>query len=135
MPREAPRRQRLQVAVYVDTLDSRTAKRNEKRSHGCLRFCLLRGFRMEHVRVMCMTETPPELTHFRDPVHGLIVFRDDPVDQLAWRLLNTSEFQRLRRIKQLGEVAPVSWTPERWNFRSPRWQGSGHRMRRSSAGR
>jgi len=39
----------------------------------------------------------------RDPVHGLIVFRDnDELDQLAWRLLNTSEFQRLRRIKQLG---------------------------------
>jgi formylglycine-generating enzyme required for sulfatase activity len=33
------------------------------------------------------------------------------------------------------EVDPVLWTPERWNFRSPRWQGSGHRMRRSSAGR
>ena len=39
----------------------------------------------------------------RDPVHGLIVFRQgEPVDELAWRLINTSEFQRLRRIKQLG---------------------------------
>ncbi len=39
----------------------------------------------------------------RDPVHGLIVFRgDEPLDQLAWRLLDTQEFQRLRRIKQLG---------------------------------
>ena len=39
----------------------------------------------------------------RDPVHGLIVFRDsDPVDQLAWKLLDTPEFQRLRRTKQLG---------------------------------
>jgi HD superfamily phosphohydrolase len=39
----------------------------------------------------------------RDPVHGLIVFKpDDPVDQLAWALLNTGEFQRLRRVKQLG---------------------------------
>ena len=39
----------------------------------------------------------------RDPVHGLIVFKpDDQVDQLAWSLLNTPEFQRLRRIKQLG---------------------------------
>ena len=35
----------------------------------------------------------------------------------------------------LIEVDPVSWTPERWNFRSSRWQGSGHRIRRSSAGR
>ena len=34
----------------------------------------------------------------RDPVHGLIVFRDDqPVDQLAWTLIGTPEFQRLRR--------------------------------------
>ena len=39
----------------------------------------------------------------RDPVHGLIVFqRDQPVDQLAWALIATSEFQRLRRIRQLG---------------------------------
>lgn len=39
----------------------------------------------------------------RDPVHGLIVFREGvPVDELAWRLLDAAEFQRLRRIKQLG---------------------------------
>jgi hypothetical protein len=47
----------------------------------------------------------PELRtqRLRDPVHGLIVFRkDDPLDQLAWALLDTPEFQRLRRIKQLG---------------------------------
>lgn len=39
----------------------------------------------------------------RDPVHGLIVFRkDESLDQLAWRLLDTPELQRLRRIRQLG---------------------------------
>lgn len=39
----------------------------------------------------------------RDPVHGLITFnKTEPVDQLAWALLDTKEFQRLRRIKQLG---------------------------------
>jgi HD superfamily phosphohydrolase len=39
----------------------------------------------------------------RDPVHGLIVFHEDnPIDQLAWHLIDTHEFQRLRRIKQLG---------------------------------
>lgn len=43
----------------------------------------------------------------RDPVHGLIVFggRDDhgnETDRIAWRLLDTKELQRLRRIRQLG---------------------------------
>jgi hypothetical protein len=39
----------------------------------------------------------------RDPIHGLIVFNDDGlVDESVWKLLNTPEVQRLRRIKQLG---------------------------------
>jgi uncharacterized protein len=47
--------------------------------------------------------TSARTQRLRDPVHGLIVFRDDdPLDQLAWRLIDTAEFQRLRRIKQLG---------------------------------
>jgi uncharacterized protein len=39
----------------------------------------------------------------RDPIHDLITFdaKDDD-DQLVWRLINTREFQRLRRIRQLG---------------------------------
>ncbi len=39
----------------------------------------------------------------RDPIHGLITFDEDSrADMLAWRLIQTTEFQRLRRIKQLG---------------------------------
>ena len=44
----------------------------------------------------------------RDPVHGLITFggtadsHRNGTDQVAWHLLNTREFQRLRRIRQLG---------------------------------
>ena len=39
----------------------------------------------------------------RDPLHDLIVFQKaNPVDQVAWALINQPEFQRLRRIRQLG---------------------------------
>ncbi|MGF1611508.1 MAG: hypothetical protein ACFCUQ_19050 [Kiloniellales bacterium] len=45
----------------------------------------------------------PKTQRVRDPIHGLIVFRgDNETDQLAWRLVNTWEFQRLRRVRQLG---------------------------------
>lgn len=39
----------------------------------------------------------------RDPVHDVIAFRTDrPVDRLLFNLVNAAEFQRLRRIRQLG---------------------------------
>ena len=38
----------------------------------------------------------------RDPVHDLVRFDDNPMDQLLLTLINTKEFQRLRRIQQLG---------------------------------
>jgi HD superfamily phosphohydrolase len=39
----------------------------------------------------------------RDPVHDVIAFRlERPVDALLFSLLNAAEFQRLRRIRQLG---------------------------------
>src|SRR3954463_1009180 len=38
----------------------------------------------------------------RDPVHDLIPFDTSTFEQMAWKLLELPEFQRLRRIKQLG---------------------------------
>ena len=35
---------------------------------------------------------------FKDPVHGYVHVRD----KIIWDLIGTKEFQRLRRIKQLG---------------------------------
>jgi uncharacterized protein len=47
----------------------------------------------------------PELSQriYRDPVHNIIPLRDDSAEgRLMIRLIDTAEFQRLRRIKQLG---------------------------------
>ena len=44
----------------------------------------------------------------QDPVHGIIDFHPQSrVDRTAWRLLQTADFQRLRRIKQLGAAEYV----------------------------
>jgi uncharacterized protein len=44
----------------------------------------------------------PKSQRIRDPIHDLIEFGDDDFEQMVWKLLETSEFQRLRRIRQLG---------------------------------
>ena len=38
----------------------------------------------------------------RDPIHDLIPFDTSKFEQMAWKLIELPEFQRLRRIKQLG---------------------------------
>lgn len=38
----------------------------------------------------------------RDPVHDLILFAGEGLESLVWSLINTREFQRLRRVRQLG---------------------------------
>lgn len=54
----------------------------------------------------CSTNVPVthELTRrVRDPLHGLIRFDGiNPIDCIAWQLIDAIGFQRLRRIKQLG---------------------------------
>jgi hypothetical protein len=51
-----------------------------------------------------MTQSPkpigPAGKVIRDPVHGLI--RIEPEDEVLLRLIDTPEFQRLRRVRQLG---------------------------------
>ncbi len=47
-----------------------------------------------------MSENWPKV--IRDPVHNIIPFENTPADRLLLDLINTREFQRLRRIKQLG---------------------------------
>ncbi len=48
----------------------------------------------------------------RDPIHGYIHIRSP----LIWQLLDTPEFQRLRRIRQLGGVFQVYHTAEHSRF-------------------
>jgi len=49
---------------------------------------------------------------FKDPIHGFVRV----TDQLIWKLIQTSEFQRLRRIKQLGGTHIVYPTAEHSRF-------------------
>jgi len=49
---------------------------------------------------------------FKDPIHGYIRVRDE----LIWALIQTPEFQRLRRIKQLGGTQVVYPTAEHSRF-------------------
>lgn len=49
---------------------------------------------------------------FRDPIHGYINIHD----QVVWDCINTKEFQRLRRIKQLGASHQVYQTAEHSRF-------------------
>ncbi|MFZ4762022.1 MAG: HD domain-containing protein [Alphaproteobacteria bacterium] len=44
-----------------------------------------------------------KIERIQDPIHGLIKFSSHiPSDYLAWQLIATPEFQRLRRIRQMG---------------------------------
>src|SRR5260370_8146531 len=54
---------------------------------------------------------------YRDPVHNIIPLRDDSVEgRLMIRLIDTPEFQRLRRIKQLGLGLYTYQGPEHSRF-------------------
>ena len=45
----------------------------------------------------------PKRQRVRDPVHNLVEFDEgDPFERMLWRIISTPEFQRLRRVKQLG---------------------------------
>ncbi len=53
------------------------------------------------IRLAGLTNLPQRI--YRDPVHNIIPLRDDTAEgRLMIRLIDTPEFQRLRRIKQLG---------------------------------
>ena len=49
---------------------------------------------------------------FKDPIHKYVHVKD----QLIWDLIKTKEFQRLRRIKQLGTLYLAFHTAEHSRF-------------------
>lgn len=74
---------------------------------------------------------PRKTQRVRDPVHDLVVFEgDSPFDQLIWDLLNAPEFQRLRRIRQLGfsEFVFPSATHTRFSHSVGVFHGARHLM-------
>ncbi|MEM7649290.1 MAG: HD domain-containing protein, partial [Cyanobacteria bacterium P01_A01_bin.70] len=49
---------------------------------------------------------PKRSRTYHDPLHGAIALdRQDPVEQLLIRLIDTPAFQRLRRVRQLGAAS------------------------------
>ena len=59
-----------------------------------------------------MFKKTKETKVLRDPIHGYI----HVYDQVIWDCINTSEFQRLRRIHQLGGVYQIYHTAEHSRF-------------------
>ena len=49
---------------------------------------------------------------FRDPIHGYVRVQD----KIIWDCIQTREFQRLRRVKQLGSTSMVYHTSEHSRF-------------------
>jgi HD superfamily phosphohydrolase len=45
---------------------------------------------------------PTRPQRIRDPIHNLIEFENRDFEQMCWGIIQTPQFQRLRRIKQLG---------------------------------
>jgi len=45
---------------------------------------------------------PTRPQRIRDPIHNLIEFENRDFEQMCWRIIQTRQFQRLRRVKQLG---------------------------------
>lgn len=49
-----------------------------------------------------MASSSRKAQRLQDPIHGLIKFGETYEDQFVWKLIACEEFQRLRRIRQLG---------------------------------
>ena len=44
----------------------------------------------------------PKFRRILDPIHGLIEFERDGFEATCWQIIESRQFQRLRRVKQLG---------------------------------